>query len=151
MGLSYLLLQSISMVCSVCTTGSTRTLKSDFEAGYRSLKDLPNTTRLENTESLELEWKEEMLQKEILPVDYDVCLKLWSHLCLVAGNRDTIRPCLLRVGAGAALDSMIIRFPKSLDPPLTIHRPSYPSFTKPSDVQLNRMYLTTATASSCPF
>ncbi|KAK4221297.1 hypothetical protein QBC38DRAFT_550101 [Podospora fimiseda] len=99
-----------------------------FKAGYQSFEDLLKTPRLENTECLELEWKEEMLEKEIFPIDYDVYLKLWNRLWLVAGNRDKIRPYSLRVGAGAALDDL----------PLTISRPSDPSFTQPSNVQLDR-------------
>ncbi|KAK4220625.1 hypothetical protein QBC38DRAFT_493849, partial [Podospora fimiseda] len=94
------------LICLLSLIVSQAIFDKAFKARCQSFEDLLKTPRLENTDCLELDWKEEMLEKDIFPIDYDVYLKLWNRLWLVAGIRDKIRPYSLRVSAGAALDGM---------------------------------------------
>ncbi|KAK4652909.1 hypothetical protein QC762_0078090 [Podospora pseudocomata] len=44
------------------------------------------------------------MEQEIFPMPYHKYWGMWNELWRVAGNRDTIRPYSLRVGAGSLLD-----------------------------------------------
>lgn len=73
-----------------------------FATSTTSLDDL---TRPRNDHYVKMRWKKEMLDREIIQIDYATFLRGFHRLVLVAGAREKIRPYALRVGAGADLDS----------------------------------------------
>lgn len=75
-----------------------------FEAGFKSLDDLLTQPKLGETDCLDLQWKEDKMQHEIFPLPYEKYWGLWNTVWRTAGNRNSIRPYSLRVGAGSALD-----------------------------------------------
>ncbi|KAK4181988.1 hypothetical protein QBC35DRAFT_396859, partial [Podospora australis] len=91
-------------ICLLSLIISQALSENAFENGYRSLEQLLSQPKLEHTDRLTLSWKKEFEDREIFPVPYHAYWKMWNRLWLVAGNRGSIRPYSLRVGAGASLD-----------------------------------------------
>ncbi|TLS22192.1 uncharacterized protein PpBr36_09678 [Pyricularia pennisetigena] len=75
-----------------------------FATSTTSLDDL---TRPRNDHYVKMRWKKEMLDREIIQIDYATFLRGFHRLVLVAGAREKIRPYALRVGAGADLDKAL--------------------------------------------
>ncbi|KAK4206080.1 hypothetical protein QBC37DRAFT_393662 [Rhypophila decipiens] len=76
-------------------------------ATFTSLEDLVERPVLEDQDAVTLEWKDEMLDKPIFPLAYHHFRDLWHQVWFVAGNRDTILPYSLRVGAGGNYDGVL--------------------------------------------
>ncbi|KAK4182001.1 hypothetical protein QBC35DRAFT_551266, partial [Podospora australis] len=95
---------SCQAICLLSLIISQALHENAFENEYRSLEQLLSQPKLEHTESLTLPWKKEFEDREIFPVPYSSYWNMWNRLWFVAGNRDSIRPYSLRVGAGAFLD-----------------------------------------------
>ncbi|KAM7197986.1 Protein of unknown function (DUF3435) domain containing protein [Rhypophila sp. PSN 637] len=74
---------------------------------FTSLEDLLERPVLEDQDAVTLEWKDEMMDKPIFPLAYHRFLELWHLVWFVAGNRDTLCPYALRVGAGGQYDGAL--------------------------------------------
>lgn len=85
-----------------------------FKAGYKSTDDLLNRPIFEGVDYVELEWKEEFLDREILPMSYTVFLRRLRRVLLVAGFAVMARPYAFRVGALVEYDGTLNKFNRYL-------------------------------------
>ena len=74
-----------------------------FEPRIDSVQTLLQRPNLE-VDYVPLKWKQEVLNKPILPLDYRTYRDLWRRACLVAGFREDPHLYTLRVGCGMDLD-----------------------------------------------
>ncbi|MFD2317082.1 DUF3435 domain-containing protein [Halomonas organivorans] len=94
----------VPLICAVTQLASRALYDGAFKnEGFKSLDDILDSPNLENVDYLTLAWKEEMLDRPIIPIDYYRYLQIWHKTILAAGFRDDLRPYSLRVGAGARL------------------------------------------------
>lgn len=71
------------------------------------MEDLLTLPRLEGVDYLEVSWKPEMAEKEIIPIKYHQYYKIWNLVIVAAGFRDGLRPTSMRVGAGARIGEFL--------------------------------------------
>ncbi|KAI6777994.1 uncharacterized protein J7T54_003815 [Emericellopsis cladophorae] len=83
--------------------GPANRVASAFTRPFTSVEDLLTLPRLEGVDYLEVSWKPEMADKEIIPIKYHQYYKIWRLVNLAAGFRDGLRPTSMRVGAGARI------------------------------------------------
>jgi hypothetical protein len=97
-------------VPSICLASLVTSLaiKADaFEPSIDSVDTLLRRPTLENVDYLPLEWKKEILETSIIPLDYRTYRHLWHLACLAAGLRQDPRLYTLRVGVGMDLDGKV--------------------------------------------
>jgi hypothetical protein len=75
-----------------------------FDPSFRSAEEVLKRPLIEKgTNSVTLDWKEELLDKEIFPIPYRTFWEIWSRVILVAGFPESLHPYAVRVGAEADL------------------------------------------------
>jgi len=72
-----------------------------FKTRFESFEALLQQPNLENTNHLELKWKDDFAERYIFPISYTRFRTLWHRTLQVAGLRERIRPYAMRVGAGS--------------------------------------------------
>ncbi|KAI6476121.1 hypothetical protein MCOR13_011851, partial [Pyricularia oryzae] len=92
------------LVC-LSTLLLSQAIADDAFAASDSITSLEDLERPREAKYVRLPWKKEMLDREIIQIDYATLLRLWKRLVDVAGCRDPMRPYSMRIGAGGRLDS----------------------------------------------
>ncbi|KAK3989437.1 hypothetical protein QBC44DRAFT_359145 [Cladorrhinum sp. PSN332] len=79
-----------------------------FDVSFSSFDELLKRPTIEHGRTLWLKWKPEFLNRErrIINIEYFKYLEIWNRTWLVVGNRTSLRPYSLRVGAGAKFDAL---------------------------------------------
>ncbi|KAI6612836.1 hypothetical protein MCOR14_011675, partial [Pyricularia oryzae] len=91
------------LVC-LSTLLLSQAIADDAFAASDSITSLEDLERPREAKYVKLPWKKEMLDREIIQIDYATLLRLWKRLVDVAGCRDPMRPYSMRIGAGGRLD-----------------------------------------------
>ncbi|KAI6317725.1 hypothetical protein MCOR34_003931 [Pyricularia oryzae] len=91
------------LVC-LSTLLLSQAIADDAFAASDSITSLEDLERPREAKYVRLPWKKEMLDREIIQIDYATLLRLWKRLVDVAGCRDPMRPYSMRIGAGGRLD-----------------------------------------------
>lgn len=98
------------ILCLVSLLAAQALVDDAFEAHFPSVEDFLNRPKLkDNQDYMQLNWKDEMLDQQILQVSYDQYRNIWNSTVQAAGCREPIRPYATRVGAGARLDGELAR------------------------------------------
>ncbi|KAM5349962.1 hypothetical protein ACJ41O_006467 [Fusarium nematophilum] len=81
-----------------------------FFGGYRTLAELlPDNYRFGsgNIDYEQIPWRDDMLDKPIIPLTYHRLLNLWNRCLFVMGMRTSVRIYSLRVGTAGELDGQL--------------------------------------------
>lgn len=78
-----------------------------FKAGYQSVDEVLHKPNLEDVNCVPLEWRDDILDKEIFPMSYTTFGRTLRHILLVAGFVTLARVYAFRVGALMEYDNSL--------------------------------------------
>lgn len=94
-----------SLFCPVSLVVARALSEDAFSPSFDALDQLLHRPLFEdNINYISLQWKKELLDEEIFPIEYNRFWALLARTVEVAGYPESLRPYALRVGAGTRLN-----------------------------------------------
>lgn len=82
-----------------------RAIQDDaFDPGFADVEEFKTRSVLGDVDYIRLNWKDEMLDRNVFQLSYRQFNDIWHRVCMMAGFREEPRLYALRVGAEARLD-----------------------------------------------
>lgn len=97
----------VSSICLASLVTSLAIKANAFKPSDNSVNTLLRRPNLEKVDYLPLQWKREILETSIFPLDYRTYRSLWHLACLAAGLRQDPRLYTLIVSVGMDLDGKV--------------------------------------------
>ncbi|KAL8410445.1 hypothetical protein RB596_000215 [Gaeumannomyces avenae] len=95
-------------ICCLATLIAAQAIHDNaFKTPFRSFEELLQRPNMEGVDYVQLDWREEMEDRQIFPVSYDIAWPLWHRTLEVAGLREPVRFYATRVGAGLRLNGAL--------------------------------------------